>query len=61
MGKYRAQFTVNGQPVQLTVRANDMEAALRQLKRDNPGASGFTVWNPEHYPPTDSEGSASHV
>lgn len=57
MAKYAAQCRIDGKAVNFTVRAPDMESALRQLKRDNPHGSAFTVWNPDHYPPR--EGSES--
>lgn len=49
--KYAAQMRVDGQIVNLNISGPDMETALRRLKKANPHASGFTVWNPDHVPP----------
>lgn len=44
MATYQAEFTRDGQAVRCSVQARDMAAALRKLRRDNPGATGLQVW-----------------
>lgn len=48
MAQYLASLTINGARIYRNVEGNDMEAALRQLKRDHPNGHAFTVWSAPH-------------